>query len=434
MDKQVYHTGVLVIGAGPAGIAAAVAAAESGQQALLMDDNVTPGGQIWRGIGAAHGPATRWIERARRAGVTVIGGATVFGIGASQERSVVAENEGGLCEAGYERLIVATGARERFVPFPGWTLPGVTGAGGLQALVKGGWPIAGKHVVVAGSGPLLLAVAAFVRTHGADVRLAAEQASWSRLIRFALGTMTRPAVAAQALGLQWQLRGMPYHAGCTPIAAHGDARGALNAVTLRQGNRTWKVSCDILACGFDLVPNLELALLLGCAVQNGFAVVNEWQESSLPGVYCAGEVTGIGGVERALIEGQIAGYAAAGNTDRARALFGARKSQHAYAARLDRTFALRPELKTLATADTIVCRCEDVRRAQLDGIAPPGSWRAAKLLTRCGMGACQGRVCGPAVELMYGWQVDTVRPPLFPVRIETLAAIDQPGITDNETS
>ncbi len=438
MHKQSLACDVLVIGGGPAGIAAACCAAESAQRAILLDDNPALGGQIWRG--KANSQATRWIDRARQAGVQIVGGAQVFAVSAREDRRTVlaqTETPEGLCTVQCERAILATGARERFLPFPGWTLRGVTGAGGLQALVKGGWPIAGKRVVVAGSGPLLPAVAAFLKTHGADVQLVAEQAPWSRLVNFGMGLALRPAVAMQALSLFPQLVGVPYHAGCHVTATHG-ARGALTAVTVRQGERTWQVDCDYLACGFNLVPNLELPVLLGCAVQDGFAAVNEWQESSQPGVYCAGELTGIGGLERSLIEGQIAGYAAAGEKgrQRARALFARRRDLYTYAARLNHAFALGDALKTLASADTIVCRCEDARRAQLDEIAP-GSWRAAKLHTRCGMGACQGRVCGPSLSFLYGWPIEatvSARPPLFPVRLETLAATGQQEPNQHETT
>ena len=426
MHSQSLASEVLVIGGGPAGIAAACCAAECGRRTILLDDNAVLGGQIWRGQAKPRG-ATRWISRAQRAGVQVINEAQVFAVTTNDVRTVMAETPGGLCAIKSQCVILATGARERFLPFPGWTLPGVAGAGGLQALVKSGLPIAGKHVVVAGSGALLPAVAAYLRVHGADVRLVAEQASWSRLTAFGAGLALRPAVAMQAFGLLPQLLGVPYYAGCRVVAAHGDA--ALTAVTVRQGDRTWRVDCDYLACGYNLVPNIELPVLLGCAIHDGFTAVNEWQESSRSGVYCAGELTGIGGLERSLIEGRIAGYAATGEQGRlrARALFGRRRDLHAYAARLNRAFALGDELRMLASADTIVCRCEDVRRAQLDEISRSvtGAWRTAKLHTRCGMGACQGRVCGPATSFLYGWPADSavsIRPPLFPVHLETLIA------------
>jgi hypothetical protein len=147
-------------------------------------------------------------------------------------------------------------------------------------------------------------------------------------------------------------------------------------------------------------------------------VVNEFQETSVEGIYCAGEATGIGGLELSLIEGRIAGLAAAGRRDEARKLFVEREGHRRFADSLNRAFALRDELKSLPDAQTIVCRCEDVN---FERLKEHDSWRAAKLQTRCGMGPCQARVCGPAVEFLFGWRVESMRPPVFPVRLGSLA-------------
>jgi hypothetical protein len=148
--------------------------------------------------------------------------------------------------------------------------------------------------------------------------------------------------------------------------------------------------------------------------------VDHVQQTSLAGIFCAGEPTGIGGVELSVIEGQIAGHAAAGREDLARSFFSARKKLWKFANALDRTFALRPELRKLAVAETIICRCEDVTYGRLQAQT---SWRAAKLQTRCGMGPCQGRVCGPQTEFLFGWPPDSVRPPIFPARVQSLGAM-----------
>jgi hypothetical protein len=137
----------------------------------------------------------------------------------------------------------------------------------------------------------------------------------------------------------------------------------------------------------------------------------------MPGIFCAGEPTGIGGVELSIVEGQIAGHAAAGQENMARSLLPLRKKLLKFVDALDRTFALRPELRELAAAETIICRCEDVTYSRLK---VQTSWRAAKLQTRCGMGPCQGRVCGPQTEFLFGWSQDSIRPPIFPARVESL--------------
>jgi NADPH-dependent 2,4-dienoyl-CoA reductase/sulfur reductase-like enzyme len=291
------------------------------------------------------------------------------------------------------------------------------GAGGLQALVKSGLPIEGKRVVVAGSGPLLLAVAAYLRGRGADVPLIAEQASLKSLSGFGLGLARQPGKVFQAIRLRRQLAGARYLAGCWPVMAEGGDK--LSSVTLVRGRRSWQVSCDYLACGFHLLPNLELAQLLGCETVGGRVRVGEFQETSVQHVYCAGESTGIGGLELSLVEGQIAGHAAADSHAKARQLFSLREKQSRFADMLNRTFELREELKTLPAPETIVCRCEDVTFGRLRGY---DSWRAAKLQTRCGMGPCQGRVCGAALEFLLNWQPESVRPPAFPVTVESLAA------------
>jgi D-hydroxyproline dehydrogenase subunit alpha len=397
---------VVVIGAGPAGLAAAARASESGATVAVADDNPRPGGQIWR----ASSKPKPWL----RDKVEFIFGARVFA--APEPGKLALETFHGERDIEYKRLILATGARERFIPFPGWTLPNIMGAGGLQALVKSGLPIAGKRVIVAGSGPLLLAVAKHLHDAGAQVRMIAEQADAPALYRFALGLISKPAKIAQAIALRAGLLGISYLNSCWPISAQGAEK--LESVTFRRGARTFTKACDYLACGFGLVPNLEIASLLGCATSGAGVAVDEYQQSSAQGVYCAGEITGVGGLDLALAEGEIAGYAAAGKSEAARKLFSARDKHRKFAEALERTFAPRAELRQIATDRTLVCRCEDVT---LERLRSGSNWREAKLHTRCGMGPCQGRVCGPAVEFILGWKPESVRPPVFAARVASLA-------------
>src|SRR5437764_10516522 len=171
---------VLVTGGGPAGLAAASSAAEHGARVGLIDDNPALGGQIWRkGIAGAYPEAENWIGKLQSAGVEIFCGARVFDC--PSPNFLLAEMQDDLLELRYRKLVLATGARERFLSFPGWTLPNVMGAGGLQALVKSGYSVAGKKIVVAGTGPLLLAVAAYLRTHGAEIAVICEQTSFWRL-------------------------------------------------------------------------------------------------------------------------------------------------------------------------------------------------------------------------------------------------------------
>jgi D-hydroxyproline dehydrogenase subunit alpha len=413
---------VLVVGAGPAGMAAATCAAESGLQVGIVDANPGLGGQIWRGETVESAPeAKRWVARLRAARVEEVCGTRVFD--QPESGSLLAERNDDVCELKYRKLILATGARERFLPFPGWTLPNVVGAGGLQALVKSGLPIKGKRVIIAGTGPLLLAVASYLRRHEAKVLMICEQRSWTSLARFSIGLLGQPQKIQQALALRKELFGTPFVPNCWPIGATG--KDALERVVILRNRKAETIACDYLAYGFHLVPNTEIAELLACRIQNGYVEVDSFQRTSVPDVFCAGEPTGIGGLDLSITEGQIAGFAAAENQTAAYKLFKGRKKMHKFVRLLDRTFALRPELRSLPSPETIICRCEDVPYSQ---VSSHTSWRPAKLHTRCGMGACQGRVCGPATQFLFGWAPNSVRPPIFPTRLEHLNA----GLSQSE--
>ena len=361
---QTHECHVLIVGAGPAGIAAACAARESGISVTVVDDNPAAGGQIWRG--AIPEP---WRDRFR---AEVIADTRV--VSSIQPGVLLAESPAQALALRYRKLILAPGSRELLLPFPGWTLPNVVAAGGLQALVKCGLPVEDKRVVLAGTGPLLLAVSHYLRKRGARV-----------------------------------------YSGGRIVAAQGE--GKVQAALLRLRRTTWLEPCDYLACSFGLIANVELPQLLGCALRNGSVAVDEWQKTSRRGVYYAGRP---GGVGLAIAEGQIAGYACAGLKRHALRLFPARLWARTLQSALDWAFPLRDEWKSLPRPETVICRCEDVTLGALDRHR---GWRSAKLENRCGMGPCQGRVCGAAIEYLLGWKPESVRPPIFPVRAETLAAI-----------
>ena len=166
---------VVVVGAGPAGIAAAITAAEAGADTLLLDENLAAGGQIWRpGVKGTPAPARRWIARLQGSGARIESAASVFVV--RDERTLLVERNGEPLAVSWDRLVLATGARELFLPFPGWTLPNVMGIGGAQAMIKSGAQVSGMRVVVAGSGPLMLPVAATLAKAGAKLEIDAEQA------------------------------------------------------------------------------------------------------------------------------------------------------------------------------------------------------------------------------------------------------------------
>ena len=415
------ETDILVVGGGAAGMSAALAASSySGATVTLVDNNAKLGGQIWRDeLGQSKSAEARsFIKAIETKRIRIFNDAQVFA--APTNTSVLAETSRGTARFEYNKLILATGARERFLPFPGWTLPGVFGAGGLQALVKGGFDVAGKRIVVAGSGPLLLVVAEYLKSKGAKVIAVAEQAPASRINRFAIGLWRSPAKLAQALWLRMKLFGVSYltDTWVTDVRSLGSGRsnGPI-IVTFNRHGKKWQVEGDYLACGFDLVPNNELASLIGCKIENSFVSVDEFQRTTCENVFCAGEPTGIGGVAASLVEGTIAGLCSVDATDAARMSFATRDRSQRFAAQLTRTFALRDELRSLANDNTIVCRCEDVDFGRLREF---DSWRAAKLQTRCGMGPCQGRICGAAAQFLFDWKIGPARPPIFPIKLENL--------------
>ena len=409
---------ILILGAGPAGLAAAEAASAGGQPVIVVDENHAPGGQIWRGGPAQWSDpraARLWDVLQARPHVRFLFGARA--VAAAGPGMLLLETGGGPLTLPWQRLVLCSGARELLLPFPGWTLPGVTGAGGLQALIKGGMPIAGKRVIVAGTGPLLLAVADTVLRAGGELVAIAEHCGSGSLFRFGSRlALSHHAKFSQAVRLFAGLRRVPYLRGATVHAASGTRK--LDSVMIECSGRRIDYECDFLACGFGLAPAQETAALFGCALQDGAVVVNSQLRTSVDGVWAAGESTGIGGVDKSLAQGRIAGLDAVGlrpsNAD-SRAL----ASALAFSTLLAGTFKPPTAMRTVCSQSTIVCRCEDVRAADL---APHQSWRAAKLQTRVGMGPCQGRVCGAACGFLYGWETGAGRPPVFPARAGTLAS------------
>lgn len=407
---------VVVIGAGPAGIAAAATAAEAGADTLLLDENPGAGGQIWRqGIKGAPPRARRWLERLERSGVRIVSEASVFDV--PGETTLNVERGGEPLVVSWQRLILATGARELFLPFPGWTLPNVMGIGGAQAMVKAGASVVGQRVVVAGSGPLMLPVAATLAKAGAKLEIVAEQAAGAKVGRFALGLWRQPVKWIEAAQFRLAFARTRFRTGTWVVSAAGT--DAVRSATLTDGKRSWTVECDLLATSYGLIPNLELPRLLGCAVDDDVVTVNESQETSRSDIFAAGELCGVGGADLALAEGSLAGLAAAGKSAPG-GLHSQRNRLRRFVRALAEAFEPRRELLDRLTDDTFVCRCEDVPWGAID---PATEMRQAKLYHRVGMGPCQGRICGPALERLCGWEPDTVRPPLKPVSAATLAAL-----------
>ncbi|MFM0431415.1 FAD-dependent oxidoreductase [Paraburkholderia aspalathi] len=417
------HFDIVVVGAGPAGLNAAQAAAREGATVAVLDDNPRAGGQIWR-QGPGHPPQVPLqgllAVLKTQTNVTLLPSTRV--IAPLSPRGLLLESaEHGGVSISYDRLILATGARERLLPFAGWTLPGVTGAGALQALIKGGMPVRGERIVIAGSGPLLIAALATARAAGGRVLAVVEQASAFEVARFGASLLGEPAKLRQAFTMTRGFAGVRYWTGSIVRKAHGDGR--VERVTIRRGEHESTLDCDRIACGYGLVPNMTLAQALGCAItEAGEIVVDDEQRTSVDGVLAAGECTGVGGAELAGVEGEIAGLSASGVSANRTTLQAQRTRWQRFARRVETAFALQTAARTPPNDATLLCRCEDV---SLGEVRAYPDWREAKLHTRCGMGACQGRICGAAASLYLGWQAAAPRPPFSPAQIGTLMAISE---------
>jgi D-hydroxyproline dehydrogenase subunit alpha len=396
---------LVVIGGGPAGVSAALAAADRGMAVRLLDDSPALGGQIWRGTTPAPVRAVSRHPRVEvdtstsviRAGRRDGGGALLMVRGPAGVRTVDAP-----------ALVLATGASELSLPFPGWDLPGVVTPGAAQALLKAHGVPVGARVVVAGTGPFLWPVAAGLAHAGVRVAALVEAARARSVAPVAANLVRHVPLAAQAaryLGAVTRAR-IPVLSGRVVIAAHGDDRVESVVIARPDGSRRRELAVDAACVGWGFVPAVDIARGLGCRevahpVRPISAVaVDAAQRTSVPGVFAAGEITGIGGAVMAFAEGTIAGVAAAGGVPPPRAVAVRRRAARSAAA-FDRAYPLPAGWLDRLDPDTVVCRCEDVTWRQVadviaDGIADV---RAIKGQVRCGMGWCQGRVCGPALQL-----------------------------------
>jgi NADPH-dependent 2,4-dienoyl-CoA reductase/sulfur reductase-like enzyme len=423
---------VAVVGAGPAGLAAAGAALARGARVALIDAGRQPGGQYWRhrpgDLGAVadlhHDLGAFRALVAGVAGAVRYFGHQVWNVSGSAAdgftvRSVAGDTEH---EVAARSLVLAPGAYDRQVPFRSWDLPGVYTAGGAQALLKGNEVVVGRRVVVGGTGPFLLPVAAGLAARGARVVGVYEAngpLGWARHTGAVLpvaAKLTEGAGYAAALARHR----VPFRAHRAIVAAHGDE--VLEAVTVARLDAEWRivpgservVECDAAAVGWGFTPQLELPLALGVATRvdadgSLVAAVDEHQLTSVPGVFVAGEACGVGGAPLSVVEGEIAGAAAAA-TASGRALTAPpsrlrrrRRALRRFATAMHTVHPVRDGWQGWLGEDTLVCRCEEVTagevRTAVDDLGATDA-RTAKLLSRAGMGWCQGRVCGYATACL----------------------------------
>ena len=387
---------VAVVGGGPAGLAAAASATAGGARVAIVDGAPRLGGQFWRHR-PGHEPAAYRRARAAAARAEHIANSPVW----YAEPGFRLHTAAGIVDA--DRLILATGAHDRSLPFPGWDLPGVITAGGAQALLKGQGVLVGRRVVVAGAGPFLLAVAAGLAGAGARVLAVIEAGRPSAYARRPGAVVRNPAKLAEAARYATALarHRIPYRTGHAVVAAHGtDAVEAVTVARLHDG-ATRTLDVDALAISYGFTPQLELPLALGCATRvdaDGSLVVDvdDSARTSVEGVFAAGEVTGVGGAVLSIVEGQIAGRAATDQPIDPR-LTRRRAAAGRFAAAMHAAHPTPESWPDWLGDDTLVCRCEEVPFERIrHAVETLGATdiRSVKLLTRTGMGWCQGRICG----------------------------------------
>lgn len=488
---------IVIIGAGPAGLAAASGARKAGASVVLLDSSDALGGQFWR-----HLPESRpshnekslhhgWAkfqsfstEFERDEHVRIVRGAHVWAIDTLdgvRVHAIMGEPDGTKRDHesfAPDALILATGAHDRTLPFPGWDLPGVFTGGAAQALAKGERLAVGQRVLVAGAGPFLLPVAQSLVRVGSHVVGVLEANRFSQLVR---GWSPKPWQLVGAASKGGELAGyvgslarhrIPYRLGRTVIAAHGTVR--VDSVTTARLDADWKpiagteetFQVDAVCVSHGFTPRIELAIAAGCELTaDRFVSVDDRQRTSVEGVYAAGEITGIGGVDLALAEGEIAGYCAARidptsqQSSRGQGVHergvqeqsvpaSARRRRRVFAGfahRIEAAHGIRPGWTGWLEDSTVICRCEEVTLGAIRTTAKrteSESLRSLKLSTRAGLGICQGRMCGRSVEtLLRSFAPDGAlrddasvdhRPIASPLRLGELASRSRPNMQGKE--
>ena len=456
---------IVVIGAGPAGMAAAIEAAGRGCDVTVLDEAARPGGQIYRQadprLDGREFAEPNELARKKRLlqrfdaalpGIEYRAGAVAYAAFGNGEIHVTVADRTEVLRP--DAVVLATGVRERAIPFPGWTLPGVMFAGGAQAILKSQRVAPGRIAVVAGCGPLPIVVASQLTRAGVGVAALASLRSPLSMLGHAGGMWNARDVVHEGLRYAWSVfrAGVPRLTGFVPLRATGadrleavtmariDARGHVVAGTERE------VACDLLAVNYGFIANVELAAMAGARMRHdrdgGFWLpeTDEEGRTSLPWLFAAGDMAGVRGALIAESEGTIVGAAAAGSSSTntgsstVDAAMAVRLRYRGFQRAVRETLGVPVALWHTTTDDTVVCRCENVRWSAIRDVLQAGhhSLNAIKRNARVGMGWCGGRMCLHSVatlsELHSGispGNMMTPRPLARPVSLAALARQNQ---------
>ena len=470
MEKRDF----VVIGAGPAGISAAVAAASAGVEVTVIGEDPQIGGQIFRQIVPPlqtrdplvdiqdHRIFEDLQEKLTNGNIQFLGKTIVWGIFEDKVIAIDAQHRS-LIKA--KKLLIAEGAYEAPVAFPGWTLPGVTTLGGIQILLKSQGVIPAGKILVAGTGPLLYYTASQLINNGAEVVAVLEVSSLSQWIKWTMQLWRAPGILGKGFKYLNILRKhhVPVYYNCLALEARGGDH--LEEVVFARVDEQWRpvagtekrIAVDNLCLNFGFIPSTQFTHIANCEhvcdpqLRSWVPRFNSRYETSQAGIYVAGDCAGIGGVKMAVLEGELVGNEVAcqlGCISIAEA--GRRRSQlqrslsrnRWYQRFLKKIYAFRPGLLDLLTDETIICRCEEVNLKTISNFIREGidHLERIKLLSRMGMGRCQGRFCYPTLLGILSKVLSpselvkedfTGRPPAKPLPLKILLDLSESSKVEN---